>query len=414
MVNNLHKLKIRKFEDSTMVATLNHRLGVYSNFRIFRSSNVFLRATMLLLVVFFGCRLQAQSYPVYGPEVKVYISGYMGDAMEPFISKDGTTLFFNSLNDGIQTRLYYATRVDDSTFTYIGEVNGANEPMNPQLNGVASLDTTGNFVWVSLRGWPGNMDNLHRGDYSNGTVTNVNRMHGTFYVYQPGYIIMDAALTHDGNELYYCNAFFDTCTVPCTASLGFAKKVNDSTFNTISSSQNILQHVNDTDYCVYAPELSTNGLELYFTRFPIGGFNTEICVSVRPTTADTFSTPLVLINEFPNFPEGATVNTAGTLMYYHKKTNGTYTIYLRYRDLTGIEENEKHSLRVFPNPANDVLYIEGASSQDNLTILNSTGQIVLQQTGNSPVETSVLPDGIYFVNVMRDEILYTTTFIICR
>lgn len=361
-----------------------------------------------------ACPSGAQPYPVYGDEIKVFISGYTGDAMEPFLSPDGNTMFFNSLNDGIQTRLYYATRVDDTTFTYVGEVNGANEPVNPQLNGVASLDTTGNFVWVSLRGWPGNMDNLHRGDYSNGTVTNVNRVHGTFYVYQPGWIVMDAAVTYNGNELYYCNAFFDTCTIPCAASLGIASKVNDSTFNTTATSQNILQHVNDTDYCVYAPELSANGLELYFTRYYTGSFNTEICVSVRPTVSDTFSSPLVLISEFPNSPEAATVNTAGTLMYYHKKINGTYTIYLRYRDLTGIEENQTRSLRVFPNPANDVLYIDGVTSEDAITILNSTGQIVLQQNGNATITTSNLSEGVYFVNLIRDEMPYTTTFTICR
>jgi hypothetical protein len=385
----------------------------FSNFQIFKSSNI-RRCAMLLFFVLLGSNVNAQVYPVYGDEIKVYISGYADHAMEPFLSPDGNTLFFNNLNTGDSTRLHYATRVDDTTFTYMGLVTGANEPNNPQLNAVASLDTTGNFVWVSVRDWPNTMDNLHRGDYSNGTVTNVNRVHGNFYVYQPGYIVMDAAVTYDGSELYYCNAFFDTCVVPCAASLGIASKVNDSTFNTIAASQNILQHVNDTDYCVYAPQLSTDGLELYFTRYLIGGLSTEICVSVRPTVADTFSSPLVLISDFPNVPEAATVNTAGTLMYYHKKTNGTYTIYLRYRDLTGIEENENRSLRVFPNPANDVLYIEGATQQDEITIMNSLGQPVLVQTGSMSVNTCSLCEGIYFVNVLRAGVIYTTTFTICR
>lgn len=373
-----------------------------------------LRNLLFIALVLITSRLVSQSYPVYGPEIKVFISGYADHAMEPFLSPDGNTMFFNSLNSGDSTRLHYATRVDDSTFTYIGEVVGANEPMNPQLNAVASMDTAGNFVWVSARGWPINMDNLHRGDYSNGIVTNVNRVHGTFYVYQPGWIIMDAAVTYDGNELYYCNAFFDTCAVPCAASLGIASKVNDSTFNTTVSSQTILQHVNDTDYIVYAPQLSTDGLELYFTRLLIGSYDTEICVSVRPTVSDTFSTPLVLYSEFPNVPEAATVSTAGTLMYYHKKINGTFALFLRYRDLTGIEENQSNALRVFPNPANDNLYIDGITNDDAITIVNSSGQIVLQQPGNAPVQTGNLAEGIYFVNVLRQGILYSTTFTICR
>ncbi len=372
------------------------------------------RFLIVLASVVLSIHAGAQNFPVYGPEVKVFISGYTDHAMEPFLSPDGNTLFFNNLNSGDSTRLHYATRVDDSTFTYMGLVTGANEPTNPQLNAVASLDTTGNFLWVSVRGWPGDMDNLHRGDYSNGTVTNVNRVHGTFYVYQPGWIVMDAAVTHDGGELYYCNAFFDTCVVPCAASLGIASKVNDSTFNTIASSQNILQHVNDTNYCVYAPELSENGLELYFTRYLIGGLSTEICVSVRPTVADTFSSPLVLITEFPNVPEAATVNTAGTLMYYHKKINGTYAIFLRYRDLTSVAEENQNALRIYPNPANDVVFIEGTLPGDEITIVNAAGQTVKQQTGTSVISVADLSAGIYFVNVRHGEMMLTSTFSILR
>lgn len=356
----------------------------------------------------------AQTFPSFGPEIKVLISGYSGDAMEPFLSPDGNTLFFNSLNNGIDTKLHYATRADDSLFTYVGEVIGANEPGNPQLNAVASLDTTGNFLWASTRDYPGNFDNLHRGDYSGGTISNVNRVHGTFYVYQPGYIVMDAALTFSGNELYYCNAFFDTCTIPCSATLGIASRVNDSTFNTTANSAYILQHVNDTDYCVYAPQLSTDGLELYFTRYLKGSFNTEICVSVRNTVADTFSSPMVLISEFPNAPEAATLNTANTLMYYHKKTNGTYTIYLRYRDITGIEENSQNFIFVYPNPASTAISVPGIEPADEIVITNSLGQTMNRKQYINTVDVADLPEGIYVLHVQRGEVAFTSILTICR
>jgi hypothetical protein len=357
--------------------------------------------------------LVAQNYPVYGPEVKVFIAGWSTDAMEPFISPDGSTLFFNSLNSGGDTRLHYAIRIDDSTFTYVGEVTGANEPANPQLNAVPSLDTTGNFVWVSARSWPAEMDNLHRADYLNGVCTNVNRVHGNFYVYQTGYIVMDAAVTYDGAQLFYCNAFFDTCVVPCTASLGIAARVNDSTFNTIANSSGILQNVNDPAYCVYAPQLSANGLELYFTRFLIGGLSTEICVSVRNSPTDTFSIPQVLITEFPNVPEAASVNTAMTLMYYHKKINGTYAIHLRQRIATGIEEQNDHAaLRVFPNPASDVLILP--ETQERIEIRNATGQLVITDANSAVVNIAELPEGMYSVHTLLSGITSSATFIICR
>lgn len=377
-----------------------------------------MRYPIFLLLVLIAFRnhtpLHAQIFPSFEPEIKVLISGYSGDAMEPFLSPDGNTLFFNSLNNGFDTKLHYATRVDDSLFTYVGEVIGANEPSNPQLNAVASLDTTGNFVWVSSRGYPGNFDNLHRGDYSGGSVTNVNRVHGSFYIYQPGFIVMDAAVTYDGSELYYCNAFFDTCTIPCEATLGIATRVNDSTFNTIANSAYILQHVNDTDYCVYAPQLSTNGLELYFTRYLKGSFNTEICVSVRNTIADTFSSPMVLISEFPNAPEAVTMNTANTLMYYHKKTNGTYTIYLRYRNMTGVEEYLQIPISVYPNPASETVSVYGTRPTDEIVIINSLGQTVKREQGTNSIDVADLPEGIYVLHDQRGDVTFTSIFTICR
>lgn len=372
------------------------------------------RTLLVLALLFAHTVIRAQNYPSFGPEIKVFISGYAGDAMEPFLSPDGTTLFFNSLNDGVQTRLYYATRVDDSTFTYIGEVNGANEPNNPQLNAVPSLDTTGNFVWVSMRDYPSQFDNLHRADYTNGNCTSVNRVHGSFYIYQPGYIVMDAALTYDGSQLFYCNAFFDTCVVPCAASLGIAAKVNDSTFNTIANSSALLQNVNDPAYCVYAPQLSADGLELYFTRYAVGVFNTEICVSVRTSPTDTFSVPVVLVSEFPNTPEAATLNNSASLMYYHKKTNGTYTIYFRERLTTGMEEQLRApSFSLLPNPAAESVRLSAdVQPEDEIVLLNAVGQIIHRQFGNPIIETQNLPEGMYFVQLLREGNITTNPLII--
>ena len=55
------------------------------------------------------------------------------------------------------------------------------------------------------------------------------------------------------------------CGVPCEAMLGIAQKVNDSTFDKTAYSDAILENVNDTAYLVYAPQVSGDGLELYFT-----------------------------------------------------------------------------------------------------------------------------------------------------
>ena len=69
------------------------------------------------------------------------IDGYNGDAMEPFLTRDGKFLFFNNLNEsGVNTNLHWAERVDDLHFKYRGEIEGVN---TAALEGVASMDRFG-------------------------------------------------------------------------------------------------------------------------------------------------------------------------------------------------------------------------------------------------------------------------------
>lgn len=44
-------------------------------------------------------------------------------------------------------------------------------PSPNHLDGVASVDSLNNFFWVSLRGYLAPMENLHRGMYSGGNVS---------------------------------------------------------------------------------------------------------------------------------------------------------------------------------------------------------------------------------------------------
>lgn len=86
------------------------------------------------------------TYDAFSNPTQVTITGYAGDAMEPFISKDDQYLFFNNRNDpSVDTNLYYASRVDDQTFTLLGPIPGAN---SPQLDAVGSLDTLGNLYFI--------------------------------------------------------------------------------------------------------------------------------------------------------------------------------------------------------------------------------------------------------------------------
>lgn len=278
-------------------------------------------------------------YPTFGSEIEVNIIGLTFDAMEPFISPDGQYLFFNNVNDGIDTKLFYSTKINDSTFTYIGELGGPNQTIKPHLDAVADLDSHGNFYWTSTRNYPAELDNLFYGTFSSGNVMNIDRVHGDFNMNIAGWLVMDHGVSLDGQFLYFNNARFDdqNCQGPCETHIGVAQKVNTSTFNTVSNSESILKNINDANYIYYAPCVTSDNLELYYTRYLKGEVSIstvlEICVAIRNNSQDSFSAPKVLFSEtFSNLIEAPTLTVDKKIIYYHKKSTGLLKIVMRYRD----------------------------------------------------------------------------------
>lgn len=379
--------------------------------------------TLLIILV---KQSHAQNYPTFGNETKVNITGLTFDAMEPFIAADGNTLFFNSLNAGGNTNLYYATRVNDSTFTYMGLLGGTHDTSSNHLDAVASLDSLNHFFWTSLRDYPAIMENLHKGVYANGNVTDISRVYGNFNIYNfnyPfGWLIMDAAINHEGNFLYYCNARFDfsntSCVgVPCESKLGIAQKVNDSTFNKLANSDAIFGNINDTlNYILYAPQVSKNGLELYFTRLQKNTFNTEICVAVRSNLTDVFGLPAVIHANLGFLPEAASPTTDQQKIYYHQKDNiGIFHIYLRYRTgVTALENtNNKDEIIVYPNPAQKFINVKLPEPDvpSSIFIYSTLTQEVMKVANTATVDISTLTNGIYFLMIKQADSTFTTKIV---
>ena len=279
------------------------------------------------------------SYPSFGPEIDVSINGLTFDAMEPFISPDGNNLFFNNINDGVDTKLFYATKINDSTFTSVVELIGTAQTAESHLDAVADMDSNGNFYWTSTRDYPAELDNLFYGIFNSGNVSDIERVRGDFNMNTPGWLIMDHGISLDGQFLYFSNARFDdqNCVGPCETRLGIAQKVNATTFNTLPNSTTILQNINDDDYVYYAPCISSDNLELYYTRYLKGPITAstvlEICVAIRNNAVDSFSVPKVLFSEtVSDLIEAPTLTTDKNIIYYHKKIPGSHKIVMRYRN----------------------------------------------------------------------------------
>jgi hypothetical protein len=261
----------------------------------------------------------------FGQPVKVEIIGYSGNIMEPFVSRDGTTLLFNNLNAAPEnTNLHWATKINDTTFQYKGEIAGVN---TTDLEGVPTLDNAGNLYFVSTRNYASTLSTLYQCNFFNGRATNIQLVNGVSKL-QAGWLNFDVEVSVDGQTLYFVDALFDQTLNPTTADLVIAKKSN-SGFQRLPNSSAIMKNIN-TDALEYAACISVDELELFFTRLVVPFTATsspEIFVSIRQNVNEPFGTASK-IQSITGFVEGPTIAPDQKTLYYHKKENNKYVLYL--------------------------------------------------------------------------------------
>ena len=257
--------------------------------------------------------------------VRVQISGYSGNIMEPFLTRDGNTLLFNNLNGAPEnTNLHWANKINDTTFEYKGEIAGIN---TKDLEGVPTLDKAHNLYFVSTRNYTNTLSTLYQCNFYNGAATNVRLINGVSKL-QAGWVNFDVEVSADGQSLYFVDARFNQSGNPETADLVLAKKTG-SGFYRFSNSNEILTNIN-TDALEYAACISADELELYITRtqLPLTAVSTpEILVSTRKNINEAFSSP-AKIKSISGFAEAPTISPDQKILYYHKKENDKFVLYL--------------------------------------------------------------------------------------
>jgi Tol biopolymer transport system component len=263
------------------------------------------------------------TYTAFVNPTVVTISGYSGDAMEPFISKDGQYLFFNSRNDpNVNTDLFYAARVDDQTFTFLGAVPGVN---SPELDAVASLDTLGNFYFVSNRSYATTLSTIYSGQFAAAAVSNVALVPG-ISMQKSGAVNFDAEISADGQSLWFDDGQYSSSGVLQAASIALANR-QGSSFVRDANGADTLAAVNVAGLN-YAPSISVDGLELFFTRVSstTSGAIPAIYRAARTDINSAFGTP-ELVAAAAGFVEAPSLSADGHLLYYHKMVSGSYVIY---------------------------------------------------------------------------------------
>ena len=266
---------------------------------------------------------------LYDHPQPVTIEGYSGRAMEPFITPDGKTLFFNNSNEpGVDTNLHVATRLGPNAFRHVGELAGANSPV---LDAVPSMDLDGRFYFTTVRQYEHDGKSIFSGRFRKGVLEDVHPVEGTLTPTVPGWINMDVGISPDGRTMYISRARFEAgVPIPKESDLMAATRIGDS-FAIDPRSQDLLAKVN-TPALEYAPAISTDGLELYFTR--ASGLGTgrgedvrlRIMVARRRLSDVPFDEPRVL-DRLTGYVEAPSPSLDGKEMFFHKKSDGTFAIY---------------------------------------------------------------------------------------
>ena len=243
---------------------------------------------------------------VFGNPQPVTIQGYEGFADEPFISRDGQYLFWNNPNGGT----FYAKKITDTTFKYVGKVQGFSTAN--VYNGVPSMDEAGNFYFVSATGSGKGTYRLYRGTFKDGTVTNISVLGITGN--QNG---QDMEISADGQTLYYMVPQGTSGEDANKSTLVMAAKNADGSFTKLAGSDDVLKNITVEGNAEYAPDISADGLELYYTA-AIAGQGSGIYVSTRASTSEPFGAPQLIlkVDETTGLREAPSISPDGTHLYY--------------------------------------------------------------------------------------------------
>lgn len=256
---------------------------------------------------------------------KVTVSGYDQALMEPFITRDGKYLFFNNDNAPPEkTDLFYAERIDDTHFKFMGEIKGVNNPP-PALDGAPTMSRAGDFYYTSSVNYEKTFSMIYTGRFEKGAVTKLRPAEGNFEHKKPGWVMMDVEVAPDNDYIFFSDAYFAKGTIPTTSRLGFARKEKNG-FIVPDNAGEILKNLQSNDL-QYAPSITSDGLELFFNRLGAKDFKTTILVAKRKTRDEAFGEPAAL-SAITGFVEGPTITDDGKKLYYHKKEGNGYSIYM--------------------------------------------------------------------------------------
>ncbi len=308
---------------------------------MYRLNIVKLFWSIVLLLFTISCREKTvinpdDEAPGFTNERMVTIVGYGNDAMEPFISKDDRYLFFNNLRGPNNKDIFYAEKINDTTFEFKGEVQGVN---TPYVDGNPTMDAQNIFYFISTRDLDIGNKTIFSGSFSDGKVTGLHPIEGSINIPEPYRINMGVEISKDGNTLYTSNAKFNIGeNFPHKGNIRFALK-NENAFNIPGNEADIMVNINNDNAIQYAGEISSDGLELFYSQVTLSDPPVfELLYAKRELPGGIFNKPVAIAKPFESnshaIVEAPSLSDDGRRLYYHKmdKERGIYSIFMLSRE----------------------------------------------------------------------------------
>ncbi len=256
----------------------------------------------------------------------VEIAGFAGDAMEPFVTRDGRWLIFNTRNGPRDpTDLMLARRIDDRHYAFVGPLAGAN---SKSLDGVGSVDRDGGFFFVSNRDYDRSGNTLWTGRFADGVVSDVRPLATDFTPKRLLRLNIDLEISADGSELYVAENRWNLFRGrPASSHLAVSRRVGERYERRVDSDR-LMQAING-DALDYAPATSADRLTLYFTRWNprILGDVPRLMVSRRGSIDAAWGAPQHIVAA-AGFVEGATIVPGECGVLYHARIGEAYRLFV--------------------------------------------------------------------------------------
>lgn len=312
----------------------------------FDSGNPVLGASLVeKALAFFDAAPSSSASQFSGPTSNLYsnpeqveITGYDQDAMEPCISLDGKYLFFNNSNELSHTQIFCARRIGPRKFQLMGAVPGThlvNQPTTgDERECCPSIDRFNRLYYTTTYAYRRGLRTLYCGQWAPAGVKNPQTVQGNIAPSTPGWLDMDCGISPNGDVLVFSRAKLGNGAIPDQSSLMLAHRTADGVFQLDSDTDKILKEVN-TLALQYAPAISVDGLELYFTRcdnssVPTAGMSQpplmQTMVAFRTGTDKPFGTPARLA-AIQGFAEAPSLTLDKQELFFHRKVGDRFRIF---------------------------------------------------------------------------------------